>query len=154
MIAIDRESLDGIVETLRQNGCKPKKTPPLIQVGENSFAQFLYTPEDQFIDVQVDLLLAETELQKSAIARRVPGELSGVESDVRVLSCEDLILFKLIAGRMIDRADAAELMRENREQLDMLYLVDWVGRLRLEDEYGEVWEAAFPGEPRESSSGA
>jgi hypothetical protein len=64
--------------TLGANGFRPKRTPPVITIGDHRFIQFLYTPPDEFYDVQFDLLLAETELQKSAIARRVPGEVPDI----------------------------------------------------------------------------
>ena len=78
----------------------------------------LYTPPGEFYDVQFDLLLAESELQKSAIERRVQRDVPGISRPVDVLHCDDLILFKLIAGRMIDLADAAMLLRENRGAID------------------------------------
>ena len=45
---------------------------------------------------------------------------------IDVLNGDDLIMFKLLAGRMIDRADAAMLLRENREAIDFGYLLSWV----------------------------
>ncbi|HMP78472.1 MAG TPA: hypothetical protein PKD54_03375 [Pirellulaceae bacterium] len=45
--------------------------------------------------------------------------LPGVhEKQIRVLSCEDLILLIIVAGRIIDRADVCELLRANRNALD------------------------------------
>lgn len=102
-----------------------------------SFAAFLNI-------VQFDLLLAESELQQTAISRRVNRQIPGLSRDIQVLSCEDIILFKLLAGRVIDRADAAMLLRENRDEIDFSYLVGWVKRQRLEPEYAEIWSEAFP----------
>jgi hypothetical protein len=146
LIGIDRSAVEPIVAALGAHGCHPKKSPPVITVGEHSFVQFLYTPPGEFYDVQFDLLLAESDLQKSAIARRVPGKLPGVSRPVDVLNCDDLILFKLLAGRVIDRADAAMLLRENREAIDFDYLLAWVGRLDLSENFAEIWAEAFPGE--------
>jgi len=72
--------------------------------------------------------------------------LPGVEGVVHVLNCDDLVLFKLLAGRMIDRADAAMVLRENRDAMDFDYLGSWVGRLGLEHDFEQVWHDAFPGE--------
>jgi hypothetical protein len=47
---------------------------------------------------------------------------------------------------MIDRADAAYLLRENRARLDFLHLQHWVGRFDLQVDYDEAWRAAYPGE--------
>jgi hypothetical protein len=97
-------------------------------------------------DVQFDLLLAESELEKSAIARRVQRALPGVSRPIDVLGCDDLILFKMVAGRMIDRADAAMLLRENRDAIDFEYVRDWTTRLDLTTEFSEIWIDAFPDE--------
>jgi hypothetical protein len=146
LIAIDRSTIDSVLAALRTQGCRPKKSQPLIAVGTHHFVQLLYTPPGESYDVQFDLLLAESELQKSAIARRVHRDVPGISRPVYVLHCDDLILFKLVAGRMIDLADAAMLLRENRGEIDMKYIVEWVNRLGLTEELGTVWCEAFPGE--------
>jgi hypothetical protein len=71
------------------------------------------------------------------------------ESDVplAVLACEDLILHKLLAGRLIDRLDASELLRINADSLDTRYMAEWVQRLQLTKEFTEVWTSALPGRP-------
>jgi hypothetical protein len=147
LMAVEPEAVDDTIDLLRRHGFKPKKHPPIVTVGEHRFVQFLYTPPDEFYEVQVDVLLAETALQKSAVSRRVRASLPGVDRPLDVLNCEDLILFKLIAGRIIDRADAAMLLRDNRDAIDFAYLEGWVSELKLDAEFAEIWEEAFPGEP-------
>lgn len=146
LIAVDRSAIDPILNALRSHGCRPKKSPPIVTVGEHHFVQFLYTPPDEFYDVQFDLLLAESALQKSAIARRVRRDVPGISRPVDVLHCDDLILFKLVAGRLIDRADAAMLLRENRAAIDFDYILTWVAHLDLTTEFTESWREAFPEE--------
>jgi hypothetical protein len=146
LIAIDASQIESIVNVLRSHGCRPKRSPPLVRVGEHHFIQLLYTPPDEFYDIQFDLLLAESDLQKSAIARRVRRDVQGVARPIDVLHCDDLILFKLVAGRMIDRADAAMLLRENRDVIDLDYLRTWVERLNLAADFAAIWQEAFPGE--------
>jgi hypothetical protein len=144
LIAVDLSEIDAVVSALCANGCRPKRSTPILVVGQHHFLQLLYTPPDEFYDVQFDLLLAENELQKSAIARRVKREVSGIAEPIEVLSVEDLILFKLVAGRMIDRADAAMLLRENRDAIDFKYLDGWVSKLDLGSDYATIWSEAFP----------
>jgi hypothetical protein len=146
LIAVDRSAIDPILNVLRSQGCRPKKSPPIVTVGEHHFVQFLYTPPGEFYDVQFNLLLAESDLQKSAIARRVRRDVPGVSRPIDVLHCDDLILFKLLAGRLIDRADAAMLLRENREAIDFGYVLSWVAHLDLTSEFTECWREAYPGE--------
>jgi hypothetical protein len=47
---------------------------------------------------------------------------------------------------MINRADAAMLLRENRDAIDLSYLRDWAARLALDQEFEQIWQEAFPGE--------
>jgi hypothetical protein len=146
LIEVDAAQIDPVIDQLVASGCRPKKSPPLVTVGTHHFVQFLYTPADEFYDVQIDLLLAESEFQKSAVARRIEREMTGVDGTIDVLHCDDLILFKLLAGRVIDRADAAMLLRENRDALDLDYLLSWIARLDLAAPFAEIWGEAFPGE--------
>ncbi len=135
-----------LLESLRAAGVRTKHIPPVIDLGSVRVVQFLYEPRDAFMDVQVDLLLAESEFHRSALARRVPSRLADLDIDLFTLSCEDILVLKLTAGRIIDRADAAALLRLNRSTLDMAYLTDWVSRLSLADEWAEIGQEAFPGE--------
>jgi hypothetical protein len=64
---------------------------------------------------------------------------------VSVLSCEDLSIPKLVAGRIIDRFDVVALLGANQESLDTAYLEKWVRQLALEPEWTKVWAEAFPG---------
>ncbi|MDC0934860.1 nucleotidyl transferase AbiEii/AbiGii toxin family protein [Pirellulales bacterium] len=146
LIAVDRTAVEPLVEALRASDCHPKKTPPLVSVGDHCFVQFLYTPPGEFYEVQFDLLLAESELQKTALTRTVRREVPGISRPITVLHCDDLFLFKLVAGRLLDRADAAALLRENRDGMDWDYLLGWTARLGLQEDLAEVWREAFPGE--------
>jgi hypothetical protein len=144
LLGIGRENIGDVLDRLKAIGCRAKKHPPLHIVGDHSFVQLLYTPPGEFYDVQFDLLLAESDLQKAALRRCVTRPVEGVEKPIQVLSCEDLILFKLLAGRMIDLADAAMLLRENFADLDTSYLANWIKQLELGRSFGEVWHEAFP----------
>ena len=146
LIAVGRSAIDPILNALSLQGCRPKKSPRIVTVGKHHLAQFLYTAPGEFYDVPFDLLLAESELQKSAIARRVWRDVPGIRRPVDVLHCEDLILFKLVSGRLIDRADAAMLLRENREAIDFDYLLSWVVHLDLTTDFTEIWREAYPDE--------
>jgi len=146
LLGIDSASFPSVMEHLTSAGFRPKKSPPLANIGGHSLAQFLYTPPDEFYDVQFDIWLAESALQRFALDRSLLRQLPGVDKPIRVLSVEDLILFKLVAGRMIDRADAAMLLRENRDSIDFQYLRDWVTKLNLSSELATIWTEAFPGE--------
>ncbi len=109
--------------------------------------QLLYEPPETYLDLQIDLLLADCEYQKEALKHRCLVHLPNLEIAVAVLSCEDLILHKLLAGRIVDRADAAMLLRTNRSAMNLDYLARWSQKLTLTKEIAEIWGEAFPGEP-------
>jgi len=58
LIAVEASGIDPVLDVLRTHGFRPKKSPPLIAVGEHHFVQLLYTPPGEFYDIQLDLLLA------------------------------------------------------------------------------------------------
>jgi hypothetical protein len=57
-----------------------------------------------------------------------------------------LIVFKLAAGRIVDLADAAALLRANRDTLDLDSLRSECQRNVLGKELARVWDEAFPDE--------
>ena len=64
-----------------------------------------------------------------------------------MLSCEDLIIHKLLAGRIIDSADVSALLPANRAGLDMAYLERWLTELSLVPPFETIWNDTFPSEP-------
>lgn len=139
-------SIDQILDQLYRAGLRPKKSPPIVSVGSLRIVQLLYEPPEITVDVQVDLLLAESEYQRKALDRRVETAIPGCKYKLAVLSCEDLILHKLLAFRMIDRADIATLFRENLDSLDVGYVISAAKLLGISQELLTAWEDAFPGE--------
>ncbi len=147
LLGIGENDPNHVLERLRAAEIRPKQDPPLTTVGGLQIVQLLYEPPDSFVDLQIDLFLAESDYHREALRRRVPTRLPGLDIEIAVLTCDDLILHKLLAGRIIDRADAAALLRANRESLQFDYLLRWTGSLELAPELTEVWNEAFPGEP-------
>jgi hypothetical protein len=139
--------IEAILEVLQQAGVRTKRQPPVVDLGSVRIVQLLYEPKQAFMDIQIDLLLAESAFHREALERRVPAQLSDVDFDLFTLSCEDLLILKMNAGRLIDRADAAALLRLNRPGLDMAYLLKWVSQLDLFPVWAEIWSEAVPDEP-------
>lgn len=74
----------------------------------------------------VDLIAAGTEYERQAIARaRGESLASGIE--VRVLTPEDVIVMKLIAGRAQDLADIEAILAA-KTALDEPYIESWAER--------------------------
>ncbi len=144
LVGVEKARFKDVLDCVYRAGLRAKRHPVLFRIDQQDIAQVLYTPPDIALQIQVDLLLVSSEYQRAAIDRRVTTKLPELDIPIAVLSCEDVIIHKLVAGRMIDRADAATLFRENRAQIDMTYLTDWVHRLSLQRELAEIWREAFP----------
>jgi hypothetical protein len=146
LVDMDPQQAAATLPILLRQGFRPKRRPPVVALDKFRVLQMLYEPPGAFVDLQVDLLLTDSEYPRLALARRVPTRLPGLNLDLFVLSCEDMILHKLLSGRIIDRADAAALLRLNRPGLEFAYILGWVGNLALSAEFSEVWREAFPGD--------
>lgn len=95
-------------------------------------SQWIFHVHEAFLDIHVDLLLGDSEFFRNAMSRSIECELAGTAvSTIRVLSCEDLILFKAASGRLIDLADIRELKERNMTTLDQAYLVNWSEKLGI-----------------------
>src|SRR4030042_2550817 len=147
MIALSRDGVGPLLYRLTQAGIHRKSDSSLTSLGQLDVIQLLYEPPETFLHIQIDLLLAQSPYYRAALERRVATRLPDLDIEIAVLACEDLIVNKLLAGRIIDRADAAALLRANRASLDLDYLLRWIGELDLVSEMAEVWNEAFPGEP-------
>lgn len=145
-LSLEQHELERLLDRLREAGIRRKPGSSLVHLGGQDVVPLLYEPPDTFMDVQVDLLLANGPYQRQALDRRAEANLPALDIAIDVLSCEDLILHKLLAGRLIDRYDAAALVRINRQTLDVSYLKQWSGELGLEAELSSVWLEACPGE--------
>jgi hypothetical protein len=147
LVALGNVKKETLFSALSSAGFRPKRDNLAVRVGDLEVLQMVYAPPGALIDVQVDLLLAGDEYQYAALDRCVTTTIEELDSPVNVLSCEDLILHKLLAGRIIDRADAAALLRANRDALDFDYLQHWIETKQLTVDFSEVWAEAFPGKP-------
>jgi hypothetical protein len=82
-------------------------------------------------EIPVDMFLVTTEYQRAAFSRRVRKKLNGL--DAWIISPEDLVLHKLIAGRERDLADALDVLVMTPSPEED-YLATWAAALDLEDE--------------------
>jgi len=135
-----------LIEVLRASGFRPKRSPPIVQLGQLDLLQLLYGPPETFVDLQIDLLLANSDYHRNALDRRVPIRLADLDIEIDVLACEDLILHKLLAERIVDLADTAALLRANRDSLDYRYMLNWIENLGLWSPFRQAWHAVWPDE--------
>jgi len=148
LIGVDADARDAVLHHVIDAGFTFWSGKPMVEIDDVRFTQLRYRPEGTLVDYRIDLLYAENEFLRSVIERRVPAVLAGPsdEDEIAVVSPEDLILLKLHAGRIIDRVDAASVLRHNADVIDVAYVLKWVRARGLTDEFAVVWEEAFPGQ--------
>jgi hypothetical protein len=147
LIALSGVRVHSLLSALSAAGFRSKGRHPLIRLEDVEFLQLLYQPPDTVLEIQIDLLLADTPFHRQAVERRVTLPVSALGFQLDVVSCEDLIVLKLLAWRILDRADVAELVTLNRTKLDFGHLLAWVRAHKLEQRFAQAWGDAFPGEP-------
>jgi hypothetical protein len=145
LIGAGRADPKQFLESLQAAGLRPKRSPAATRLGQLELMQLLYEPPETFLDIEIDLLLANSEYHRNALQRRVPLRLPELDIEIAVLTCEDLILHKLLAERIIDQADTAALLRANRQTLDFAYLRKCAIELKVVPALAEAWKSAWPG---------
>lgn len=88
----------------------------------------------------VDVLIAKTEYQRVALDRAKARELGGGRPAVPVLTPEDIVIHKLIAGRLTDLDDVERILGTTGE-LDLRYVEQWVKEWGLEERWAAVQRA-------------
>lgn len=146
LISVESAREEQLMSRLSAAGFIPLRQPPILALGEARILQLTFEPPERFLDVRIDLFFADSEFHRLALARRIAITLPGIAEPLFILSCEDLVLFKLLAGRLIDRSDVVHLLRLNRDGINLRYLTEWISRLSLEEIFAEAWNDAFPGE--------
>jgi hypothetical protein len=84
---------------------------------------------DEALDV--DLFLAESDYQADVMMRR--GKVEAEARTIWLVSPEDVVLLKLLAGRPRDLGDVSDVLFM-QGQLDVRYMRRWAGRLGIADE--------------------
>ncbi len=73
-----------------------------------------------FGDRHLDVVCGTSSIEMRAIERACPMRM--LDQQVRVASAEDIILFKLLAGRTQDFADIEKIADAQKGKLDLAYL--------------------------------
>ncbi len=99
-----------------------------------------YLKSSRGLPVQVDFLMARVLYQTQAILRAV--EMKFGREKARVISAEDLILYKLLADRPMDRLDAQAVIEEQGKRLNRAYLRRWARSLGLSKKLAALLKTA------------
>ena len=107
---------------LHQAGLRPARSGRIVDLGFVRVSQWKITLEQEYIDCEIDFLISTSSYHQGAIGRAINFSLPGVGRPLRVLSCEDLLIFKAASGRLIDLADIKTLYDLHERTLDHSYL--------------------------------
>ncbi len=146
LIAIEPPDLKALLAALGSAGMLPRTATIPVELGDLRMALLSYEPPGSYLTLHINLLFADSEYHRQALSRVVPVTIPDGPVLVNVLSCEDLILLKLLAGRLIDQADVVSLLQANIGELDRTYLADWARRMGVFDHLAELWIRALPQE--------
>lgn len=110
-------------EFLKKAGKKFRFNPKSVHYGAKTRGAFTII----FREVPVDIIIASTEFEKSALNRKIKTKLFG--KAINLPSPEDLILLKLIPGRTKDLADVEAIVARHGGSLDKKYLRSWAEKI-------------------------
>lgn len=89
---------------------------------------------------RVDCLIASTDYERDAVRHAAHMTIAGRE--VKVLVPEDLVVFKLVAGRARDYEAVAAVMNASETDLDVAYIRRWLDSFGMGDRWGRALEEA------------
>lgn len=108
----------GSIHELVKSKFKPTFSGTL-EYFQRNFILPIYEPET---NLRIDLAAGLTEFDRSVISRKQRKFFGEVE--VSVCSLEDLIIYKMFAGRHADISDVELLLEKNKNSLDQKYLFE------------------------------
>ncbi len=132
---IDEKKIDDFLVLCRKYGFDYDEDSPVKHIQRLSFLT-LSAATSSSEKIYTDVFLARGLYFQSAIKRK--KILTVFDIRIPVISPEDLILYKLIAGRNRDIEDVHEILLRQKDNLDMPYMKQWAEELgilyKLEDE--------------------
>lgn len=111
----------------------------LVKAQQGGVVRGHYCPEG-LPRLVVDLLCSGTDFERSALSRREAATILGTDS--WIVSADDLLIYKLIAGRPQDLADVDKLIRFGRAPKDRAYVDKWVREWDLKERLSKAIETA------------
>lgn len=115
-VGLDKSEFARVVAAAQEVGFAPRPADPGAFVAETGVL-----PLAREIDGwEVDLIFAGSPYEHEAIARASRKELHGVS--LPVISAEDLVIHKLVAGRPRDIDDAEAVVARQGERLDRVFV--------------------------------
>lgn len=133
-VAVDSAQLAALVSSFLASGFKPA-TSVTAEVGDSVPDLILFRNGQ---GERIDVLIAKTAFETQALSRATRRPVPGYET-IPIVTVEDLLVYKLLAGRPRDMADAEEVARSQQRAgvvIDWDYVtghcVDWGVEARLQ----------------------
>jgi hypothetical protein len=109
---------------------------PILSDPENFFKKNYVLPVmDTETSVKIDFAAGLSGFDKKVLERKVIRKFGTIE--INICSIEDLIIYKLVSARPQDLLDIEELIKANKETLDIIYLKKMAENF-IEVERGDV----------------
>lgn len=111
--------------SLVKNVCK-KIDLKILPKNPDSFAREtkVLPTENKKIKMRVDFIFSFTPYERQAIKRAKKVLIDGY--GVKFASCEDVIIHKMFAGRVIDIEDVKNILIKNRNKINLEYVKRWL----------------------------
>jgi hypothetical protein len=136
-LAVVVSNLKRFESDLREIGLKPAKSNHWIDLGFVRVSQWILPLRDSYIDCKIDFINSDSKFHTEAVSHAITCEFTGVDRELKVLTCEDLLLYKAGSGRLIDLADIQTLYELHRNNLDLDYLRTWALELGFPRDFFE-----------------
>jgi len=94
--------------------------------------------EEPKLRIRVDFIFSFTSYEAQAIERAKKVLMN--DYPVKFASCEDVIIHKLIAGRVIDEEDVKNILIKNRDSIDLEYIRKWLSEFGKLSEHKGILE--------------
>lgn len=127
VINLDITDLENFLEELSKEGFSYDKNNSIKLIQNMPFITLIYPLEGY--EIYVDLFLAKSKYAKESLDRKQEIVLSDVT--IPVISPEDLILYKILAGRSRDIDDVRQIFIAQEGKLDMEYMKKWATKLGI-----------------------
>ena len=95
--------------------------------------------EEQKSGIRVDFIFSFSEYERQSLKKAKRINVSNYP--VKFASCEDVIIYKMVAGRAVDEEDVKSILVKNKSSIDHKYIRRWLSELNKSSEHKEVLES-------------
>jgi hypothetical protein len=119
--------------------CKKLKLKILPEKPEDFARETRVLPaEEKKSGIRVDFVFSFSEYERQSLKRAKRVNISNYP--VKVASCEDVIIHKMVAGRAIDEEDVKSILIKNKDSIDLKYVKRWLSQFNKISEHKGILE--------------